>query len=78
MPTALIDGFAAAFLAGAIIAAVGIVAALTLIRREELEHVAGRRAGARPRGLATPVRGGPEWPAPRCTVTGSRSPRGTG
>ena len=34
---ALVDGFTAAFLAGAIIAAVGIVAALTLIRREELE-----------------------------------------
>src|SRR5215213_3974929 len=35
---ALVDGFTAAFIAGAIIAAVGIAAALTLIRRDELEH----------------------------------------
>ncbi len=34
---ALVDGFTAAFLAGVGIAAVGIVAALTLIRRDELE-----------------------------------------
>ena len=34
---ALVDGFSAAFTAGAIVAALGIVAALTLIRREELE-----------------------------------------
>ena len=39
VPTALVDGFTAAFLAGAIIAAIGIVAALTLIRRDELETV---------------------------------------
>jgi predicted small integral membrane protein len=38
LPTALVDGFTAAFLAGVAIAAVGIVAALTLIRREELEQ----------------------------------------
>jgi EmrB/QacA subfamily drug resistance transporter len=36
-PQALVNGFTAAFVAGAIIAAVGIVAALTLIRRDELE-----------------------------------------
>jgi EmrB/QacA subfamily drug resistance transporter len=36
VPAALVDGFQAAFLAGAIIAALGIVAALTLIRREDL------------------------------------------
>ncbi len=36
LPTALVDGFTAAFVAGAIVAALGIVAALTLIRREEL------------------------------------------
>jgi MFS family permease len=35
-PSALVDGFTAAFVAGAIIAALGVVAALTLIRREEL------------------------------------------
>src|SRR6266542_2600627 len=35
---ALVTGFHGAFLAGVIIAAVGIVAALTLIRREELEQ----------------------------------------
>ena len=37
MPNALVDGFTAAFVAGAIVAAAGIVAALTLIRRDELE-----------------------------------------
>jgi EmrB/QacA subfamily drug resistance transporter len=36
-PTALVDGFTAAFVAGAVIAGLGIVAALGLIRREELE-----------------------------------------
>src|SRR6266542_653061 len=35
---ALVTGFHGAFLAGVIIAAIGIVAALTLIRREELEQ----------------------------------------
>src|SRR5262249_33997667 len=37
LPVALVDGFHAAFLVGAIVAAVGIVASLTLIRRDELE-----------------------------------------
>jgi EmrB/QacA subfamily drug resistance transporter len=37
---ALVDGFHGAFVAGAIIAGLGIVAALTLIRRNELEQVA--------------------------------------
>ena len=37
LPVALVDGFSSAFLAGAIIAALGLVAALTLIRRDELE-----------------------------------------
>src|SRR5439155_5972966 len=37
LPAALVDGFTAAFVAGAIVAALGIVAALTLIRRDELE-----------------------------------------
>ena len=36
-PQALVDGFSAAFVAGAVIAAVGLLAALTLIRRDELE-----------------------------------------
>src|SRR5437016_2317668 len=36
---ALVDGFHGAFIAGVIIAGLGIVAALTLIRREELEQV---------------------------------------
>jgi MFS family permease len=36
---ALVDGFQGAFLAGMIIAGLGIVAALTLIRRDELEQV---------------------------------------
>jgi MFS family permease len=38
LPVALVDGFTAAFVAGVIIAGLGIVAALTLIRREELEQ----------------------------------------
>jgi EmrB/QacA subfamily drug resistance transporter len=37
-PTALVNGFTAAFTVGAVIAAAGIVAALTLIRRDELEQ----------------------------------------
>jgi EmrB/QacA subfamily drug resistance transporter len=36
VPSALVDGFTDAFVAGAIIAGIGIVAALTLIRRDEL------------------------------------------
>jgi EmrB/QacA subfamily drug resistance transporter len=38
LPSALVDGFTGAFVAGAIIAGLGIVAALTLIRRDELEQ----------------------------------------
>ena len=38
LPAALVDGFTAAFVAGVIVAGVGIVAALTLIRRDELEQ----------------------------------------
>jgi EmrB/QacA subfamily drug resistance transporter len=38
LPLALVDGFTAAFLAGVVIAGLGIVAALTLIRRDELEQ----------------------------------------
>ncbi len=40
VPSALVDGFSAAFLAGALIAGAGIVAALTLIRRDELVQAA--------------------------------------
>jgi MFS family permease len=36
-PQALVDGFSSAFLVGAVVAAAGLVAALTLIRRRELE-----------------------------------------
>jgi len=39
-PAALVDGFTAAFAVGAVIAAIGIVATLVLIRREELAPVA--------------------------------------
>jgi MFS family permease len=38
LPVALVDGFTAAFIAGAVIAGLGILAALTLIRRDELEQ----------------------------------------
>lgn len=37
LPEALVDGFGVAFLVGAVVAAVGLVAALVMIRREELE-----------------------------------------
>src|SRR5213596_389424 len=37
LPNALVDGFNAAFIAGVGIAAAGVIAALTLIRRDELE-----------------------------------------
>jgi EmrB/QacA subfamily drug resistance transporter len=39
LPSALVEGFQGAFLAGVGIAAIGIVAALLLIRRDELEQV---------------------------------------
>jgi EmrB/QacA subfamily drug resistance transporter len=38
LPSALIDGFTAAFVVGVAVAAVGVLAALTLIRRDELEQ----------------------------------------
>jgi EmrB/QacA subfamily drug resistance transporter len=38
LPVALVDGFQGAFIAGVVVAALGIVAALTLIRRDELEE----------------------------------------
>jgi predicted small integral membrane protein len=38
LPEALVDGFSAAFVAGVIIAGLGVLAALTLIRRDELEQ----------------------------------------
>jgi len=37
LPVALVDGFSSAFWVGAIFAALGLVAALTLIRRDELQ-----------------------------------------
>jgi EmrB/QacA subfamily drug resistance transporter len=37
LPVALVDGFTAAFVAGVVVAALGILASLTLIRRDELE-----------------------------------------
>jgi EmrB/QacA subfamily drug resistance transporter len=40
LPFALVDGFTAAFLAGVVVAGLGIVAALTLIRKDELEPAA--------------------------------------
>ena len=39
LPNALVDGFSEAFTVGVGIAALGIIAALTLIRRDELEYV---------------------------------------
>jgi EmrB/QacA subfamily drug resistance transporter len=48
LPNALVDGFTAAFVAGAIVAALGIVASLTLIRRRHLEQVPAVEAVAKP------------------------------
>ena len=52
LPNALVDGFTAAFVAGAIVAAVGILAALTLIRRDELAHGPEQVVGATALDLA--------------------------
>jgi EmrB/QacA subfamily drug resistance transporter len=41
VPKALTDGFEAAFIWGAVVAAIGIVVALVLVRREDLEQPAG-------------------------------------
>jgi hypothetical protein len=38
LPVALTDGFEAAFIGGALVAAVGVVASLVLIRRSDLEE----------------------------------------
>ena len=38
LPQALVDGFSSAFQVGAVFAALGLIAALTLIRRDELEQ----------------------------------------
>jgi EmrB/QacA subfamily drug resistance transporter len=48
LPSALVDGFTAAFVAGAIVAALGIVASLTLIRRRHLESVPAVEPAAEP------------------------------
>jgi MFS family permease len=48
LPNALVDGFTAAFVAGAIVAALGIVASLTLIRRRHLEHLPTVEPAAEP------------------------------
>ena len=40
VPEALVHGFTGAFVAGAIVAGAGIVAALTMIRRDDLETAA--------------------------------------
>jgi EmrB/QacA subfamily drug resistance transporter len=48
LPNALVDGFQSAFVAGSIIAALGIVASLTLIRRRHLEQVPAVEPGAEP------------------------------
>ena len=47
-PVALVDGFSTAFTAGALIAAVGLVASLTLVRRDELEVTVPELAEAEP------------------------------
>ena len=39
VPNALVDGFQVAFLVGAVIAAVGVVASVVLVRGRDLEHV---------------------------------------
>jgi EmrB/QacA subfamily drug resistance transporter len=48
LPSALVDGFQAAFVAGAGIALLGVVAALVLIRRRELEQAPAAEAVPQP------------------------------
>jgi EmrB/QacA subfamily drug resistance transporter len=48
VPNALVDGFQSAFVAGAIVAALGIVASLTLIRRRHLEQAPAVEPTAEP------------------------------
>jgi EmrB/QacA subfamily drug resistance transporter len=48
VPQALVDGFQAAFVGGAIVAALGIVVALTMIRREELAESKAEEPAAAP------------------------------
>src|SRR5215831_9388141 len=48
LPNALVHGFSSAFVFGAAVAAVGIVAALTLVRRNELEQTSSAPAPVRP------------------------------
>jgi EmrB/QacA subfamily drug resistance transporter len=48
LPNALVDGFQAAFVAGTIVAALGIVASLTLIRRRHLEQAPALEPTAEP------------------------------
>ena len=48
VPNALVDGFQAAFVAGSIVAALGIVASLTLIRRRHLEQAPAVEPAAEP------------------------------
>ena len=74
-PSALVHGFTGAFVVGAGIAAVGIVAALTLIRRDELEQ-APERAGARarPRGVGNSLVGELRLPHERSTPSPSGQP----
>jgi EmrB/QacA subfamily drug resistance transporter len=52
LPVALVDGFEAAFFAALAFAVLGIVAALTLIRRDELEQVPVPAAELEPEALA--------------------------
>jgi EmrB/QacA subfamily drug resistance transporter len=47
-PSALVHGFTGAFVAGAIVAGLGILASLTLIRRDELEQAPEVEADAEP------------------------------
>ena len=48
LPEALVDGFSSAFFVGAVIAAVGVLASLTLIRRDELEAPVPLAVGEEP------------------------------
>ena len=48
VPAALVDGFTLAFIVGLAIAALGIVAALALIRRDELEQAPEQAPEAEP------------------------------
>ncbi|MGZ4505055.1 MAG: hypothetical protein ACXVW3_14280, partial [Nocardioidaceae bacterium] len=55
LPVALVHGFSSAFVFGAVVAAVGVLATLTLIRRDELTQTADAESVGTPIPEAEPA-----------------------